>query len=70
MFRELPAEGNRGPDLLIAEWLTLALSLIAVGLRPHGRCISPNVPGWDDYTIFAATVGLFGKRCQVAIILK
>ena len=58
MFPGLPTEGNRGPSLLIAEWLTLALSLIAVGLRLHGRCISSNIPGWDDHTILAATVRL------------
>lgn len=58
MFPGLPTEANHGPNLLIAEWLTLALALIAVGLRLHGRCISPNIPGWDDHTILAATVGL------------
>lgn len=58
MFPALPTEANRGPNLLIAEWLTLAVALIAVGLRLHGRCISLNIPGWDDHTILAATVGL------------
>ena len=58
MFPGLPTEDDRGPNLLIAEWLTLALALIAVGLRLHGRCISLNIPGWDDHTILAATVGL------------
>ena len=52
-----PTEGNRGPHILTVEWLTLAFALIAVGLRLHSRCISPNIPGWDDYTILAATVG-------------
>ena len=58
MFPGLPTESDRGPNLLIAEWLTLALALIAVGLRLHGRCISLNIPGWDDHTILVATVGL------------
>lgn len=61
MFPGLPTEDDRGPNLLIAEWLTLALALIAVGLRLHGRCISLNIPGWDDHTILAATVGLIEK---------
>ena len=61
MVSASPTEGNRGPDLLIAEWLTLALALITVGLRLHGRCISLNIPGWDDHTILAATVGLVEK---------
>ena len=56
MFPAVPTEGNRGPSLLVAEWLTLAFALIVVGLRLHGRCISLNIPGWDDYTILAATV--------------
>lgn len=57
MIVGIPTEGNRGPSLLIAEWLTLALALITVGLRLHSRCISLNIPGWDDHTILAATVG-------------
>lgn len=61
MFPGLPTDTNRGPSLLIAEWLTLALALIAVGLRLHGRCISLNIPSWDDHTILAATVGLNEK---------
>ena len=56
MLPAAPTEGNRGPSLLVAEWLTLAFALIVVGLRLHGRCISLNIPGWDDYTILAATV--------------
>ena len=62
MFPGLPTKDNRGPNLLIAEWLTLSLSLIAVGLRLLGRAVSPNLPGWDDHTILAATVGRIGKR--------
>ena len=58
MFPAVPTEGNRGPSVLVAEWLTLALALIVVGLRLHGRCISLSIPGWDDYTILAATVCL------------
>lgn len=58
MFPGVPTEANRGPSVLIAEWLTLALALIAVGLRLHGRCISFNIPGWDDYTILASLVRL------------
>lgn len=61
MVSGMPTEGNRGPTLLIAEWLTLALALIAVGWRLYGRCISLNIPGWDDHTILAATVGLMEK---------
>ena len=63
MFPGLPTEANRGPNLLIAEWLTLALAFITVGLRLHGRCISLNIPGWDDHTILAATVGLIKISC-------
>ena len=61
MFPGSPTEDNRGPNLLIAEWLTLALALIAVGLRLHGRRVSLNIPGWDDHTILAATVSLIEK---------
>lgn len=61
MFHETPTEASRGPSLIIAEWLTLALALITVGLRLHGRCVSLNIPAWDDYTILAATVGLIEK---------
>ncbi len=68
MFPGLPTEGNRGPNLLIAEWLTLALALISVGLRLHGRCISLNIPGWDDHTILAATVGLIEEYCGKEIV--
>lgn len=63
MFPGMPTEANRGPNLLIAEWLTVALALITVGLRVHGRCISLNIPGWDDHTILAATVGLIETVC-------
>lgn len=64
MFPGSPTDENRGPSLLIVEWLTLALALIAVGLRLHGRCISLNIPGWDDHTILAATVGFIKKWCK------
>ena len=62
MLPAVPTEGNRGPSLLVAEWLTLAFALIVVGLRLHGRCISLNIPGWDDYTILAATVCVNEKQ--------
>lgn len=68
MFPALPTEANRGPNLLIAEWLTLAVALIAVGLRLHGRCISLNIPGWDDHTILAATA--FGVAQAVISIIQ
>ena len=57
MLSGVPTDGNRGPNLLIAEWLTLALALVTVAFRLHGRCISLNIPAWDDHTILAATVG-------------
>ena len=65
MFPGLPTKDNRGPNLLIAEWLTVSLSLIAVGLRLLGRAVSPNLLGWDDHTILAATVGHIGKWYEV-----
>lgn len=63
MFHETPTEASRGPGLITAEWLTLTLALITVGLRLHGRSISLNIPGWDDHTILAATVGLVKNMC-------
>lgn len=64
MFSGLPTHGIRGTDILIIEWLTLALALIAVGLRLHSRRISLNVLGWDDYTVLAVTVGLLENKSK------
>ena len=68
MFPVLPTQGDRGPNVLIGEWFTLALSLITVGLRLYGRCISLNIPGWDDHTVLAAIVGLIRRYCGAVIL--
>lgn len=58
----LPPDISRGSDLLIVNWLTIAIALLLVSLRVYIRRIRGKRLGWDDYTILLASVNYISSE--------